>query len=121
MKILNLKQYITKLITILIIKKLIISLKLKDLPKDLSKISVLDVKIQEADKATSSMKEYNRKRRFERNKLRDLEYELESNKQKFYEIINLQNDQLEKLSNIAAKNVKMLESIATYDPNKLVK
>mmetsp|Transcript_9018 Transcript_9018/g.9365 ORF Transcript_9018/g.9365 Transcript_9018/m.9365 type:complete len:139 (+) Transcript_9018:2-418(+) len=82
------------------------------LPKDSnSTIPILNVKVEEPDREPSSLKLYNRERQLERNRLRDLESSLSSQKRRFQQVIIMQNLQIAALSNIAQANLKMLNSI----------
>lgn len=88
------------------------------LPKETKSVPVLNVKIEESDREPAILKRYTGERRMERDRLRDLEHQLESQKQHFQEIILLQNTQLEYLTKIAQQNMKIITSLSKYNPER---
>lgn len=93
-------------------------LKLESLPTDMTKLEMVNIKLQESDRQPAVIKRYTSERRLERNRLRDLENQIMLQRHKFEEIITLQNEQIRLLSKIAHSDLKMLAQITDYNPYK---
>lgn len=83
----------------------------EELPKDTKGIPILNVKVEEPDRETSTLKLYNGERKMERDRLRDLEARLVAQRRRFSQVIIMQNLQIAALNNIAQANLKMLNHI----------
>ena len=82
-----------------------------DQGKDSSQIPIINVHMEEPDRDPIEVKRYEEERRMERERMRDLEFKEEEDKRVFQQIISLQTNQLERLTDIASSTSKMLNNM----------
>jgi Cu2+-containing amine oxidase len=114
-KFINGKYFLLVLVITLSINN-ILSLNLKakmkdDDSSDDERVPIINVHMEEPDRDPLEVKRIEEERRFERNRIRDMELMEEQDKRSFQQIIELQNSQIAKLSQIADRTGEILNSL----------
>lgn len=100
-----------KVIIIMIISIILSHSYSNKLPPELKSIKVLNVHVEEPDKAPAVLKRYEGEKRIERDRLREIETRMNSMNNRFRQSIMLQNLQVQALTKISQVNLKMLNMI----------
>lgn len=113
-------KFITFIFNLLLVNSIFTVAINKKGPADLNKVKVLNVKVEEADRAPAHLKRYNAEMRMERERLRDFENRETMLKGQYMKVIETQNEQLDILTKISQENMKILFKLEEFNPDNEV-